>query len=57
MNTQWEELFEHFDNLNLSRNHMKELQEEIAWTEKHLKELKRELKALQLTQEETEKAS
>ena len=57
MNTQWEELFEHFDNLNFSRNHMKELQEEIAWTEKHLKELKRELKTLQLTQEETEKAS
>lgn len=45
--TDWELLFEHFDKLNASKDHRKELEEEILWTEKHLKELKRELKQLQ----------
>jgi cell division protein FtsL len=45
--TDWELLFEHFDALNLKKDHMKELQEEIAWTERHLKSLKQELKELQ----------
>ena len=62
MTMNWNDLFEHFDKLNSDKDHMKELQEEIAWTEKHLKELKKELKELQfitadLQQEQTAKAS
>lgn len=45
--TDWEMLFEHFDKLNASKDHKKELEEEILWTEKHLKELNKELKQLQ----------
>lgn len=45
----WDLLFEHFDKLNASKDHKKELQEEILWTEKHLKDLKKELKKLEET--------
>lgn len=43
----WDLLFEHFDKLNASKDQKKELEEEILWTEKHLKDLKEELKKLQ----------